>query len=153
MLDFMQNQSFAQMAFVTNDVERAKVRFANLYGFAEVPPTCGIGTPETAKTKYMGKDAPEIDCKIAYFEFGNIQVELMEPNGVPSAWRNWLNQRGEGLHHVSFWVRDIPARIADCEKKGMSLVQEGIFADGSGAYAYLDTKGELPYFIELLERF
>lgn len=153
MLDFMYNKKFAQMAFITNDVEAAKVKFAKMFGFDPVPPTCGIGTPEVAKTEYMGKPAPEIDCKIAYFDFGNIQVELMEPNEYPSAWRDMLNMKGECLHHVSFWVKDIGARIADCEAKGMTMVQRGIFAMNNGAYAYLDTNGQLPYMIELLEYF
>lgn len=150
MREFMLNGRFAQMAFVTNDVETAKVRFAGLYGIP-VPPTCGIGTPEVAKTEYHGRPAPEIDCRIAYFDFENIQIELMEPNAVPSAWRDWLDTHGEGLHHVSFLVHDIEDKIAACERKGMELVQKGIFAKGDGAYAYLDTKGQLPYLIELLE--
>lgn len=153
MLDLMQQGSFAQMAFVTEDVERAKRQFAELYGFVEVPTTCGIGTPEVARTEYHGRPAPEIDCRIAYFNFQNIQVELMEPNHVPSAWRDWLNAHGEGLHHVSFFVEDIEAGIKDCMGKGMDLVQRGLFADGDGAYAYLDTKGALPYLIELLESY
>ena len=153
MLNFMHNRRFAQMAFVTNDVERAKVVFSKLFGFDEVPPTCGIGTPEIAKTEYKGRPAPEIDCKIAYFDFGNIQIELMEPNDVPSAWRDVLNEKGECLHHISFFVKDMDARILDCECKGMTLVQRGIFAENNGQYAYLDTNGQTPYMIELLEYF
>ncbi len=153
MLEMMKDQKFAQMAFVVRDVEKAKTEFSRLFGFKEVPPTCDLGPVETAKTEYKGRPAPEIECKIAYFDFENIQIELMEPNEVPSAWRDWLDAHGESLHHVSFFVTSTRERIRELEEKGMELVQQGDFADGSGCYAYLDTKGKLPCLIELLENY
>lgn len=151
MENYFAGANIAQIAFVVQDVEVSKVKFAKLIGLEEVPPTCGIGTPEVAKTEYFGKPSPSIDCKIAYFNFGNIQIELMEPNEEPSAWRTWLNANGEGLHHLSFFVKNMEEQIAGCEKKGMRLVQRGEFADASGCYAYLASEDTVNFFIELLE--
>jgi len=151
MFNFIQGARVAQMAFVVNNLEEVKSGFSNLFGFTPVPPTCGLGNPEVARTEFRGKLSPEIECKIVYFDFENIQIELMQPNENPSTWREWLEQRGEGLHHISFLVHDMDARIKDCEKKGMTMVQRGEYADASGCYAYLEAPGTVNFLIELLE--
>ena len=153
MLSVMKDKKIVQLGFVTNHVEQSAEKFRTMFGFRETPAVRDLGLPEVAKTQYMGQAAPQIACKIMSFNFGNIQFELMEPNMEPSAWRGWLEVHGESLHHVAFFVDDVDAEIKNCEKKGLSLLQRGEFANATGRYAYLDTHGATPYLIELLQRY
>lgn len=151
----MSNQLYdnpiGQIAFVVNNVEKAKEEFAEKFGFEEIPGTGDLGDPEVGQTMYKGMYCPDIQCKIANFSFGSFSVEIMEPNEVPSAWRDWLDKHGEGVHHIAYFVEDIEEGIKNCQKNGMELIQTGQWSDGNGCYAYLDTCGTVSCMVELLQ--
>ena len=139
----------AQIAIIVKDVEEMKRRYAKFWD-VEVPPTVDAGVYEVTKTEYMGKPAPEAGCKMAFFDLESIQFEIIEPNEAQSTWRDFLEEHGEGLHHIAFRVMDIHEGIKACEDFGMKLTQWGLYGDASGAYAYLDATKDLGCFIELL---
>ncbi len=149
-------QVMVQVGMIVRDIEETKKKFAQLFG-VPVPETMD-GTEGAAKfhvtqTEYMGKPSPEINAKLAFFEVGGaMAIELIQPNEQPSTWREFLDEKGEGIHHVAFVVDSIDKRLPDCEKMGMHLVQKGNFAAGDGRYAYVDASDSLKLMIELLER-
>ena len=55
----------------------------------------------------------------AQFQFpGGGVIELIEPVGVQGFLHDFLQQRGEGLHHITLRVRDIEKRAAELEQLG-----------------------------------
>ena len=117
------------------------------------PPTQPIGAYETTQTVYQGQPAPEAYCWMAFFDVGpGLQLELIQPNDKPSTWRSFLDEHGEGIHHVAFQVRDSKACVARAEAAGLKLVQHGVYGDGSGEYNYLDAP-DLKCVVELLESY
>lgn len=142
----------AQVGFIVKDVEAAKKKWAEFLGL-EVPPTQPIGVYETTQTVYQGQPAPEAYCWMAFFDVGpGLQLELIQPNDKPSTWRSFLDEYGEGIHHVAFQVRDSKACVARAEAAGLKLVQHGVYGDGSGEYNYLDAP-DLKCVVELLESY
>ena len=89
-------------------------------------------------------------AKLAFFELGNIQLELIEPYGGPSVWQDFLDETGGGIHHIAYHVDDMETAIEKCKAFGMELVQYGKYGDASGAYAYFDASAQLGCCIELL---
>jgi len=145
--------TLTQVALVVNDIEKSKTRLAQFFGI-EAPPTIGAGDFEITKTEVKGKPAPDARCKMAFFSVGNgVSLELIEPNETPSVWRDFLNERGEGIHHIAFGVKGMDDKIKACEEIGMELVQKGFYGDGSGCYSYLEGAEGLPFILELLESF
>ena len=143
---------FAQVGFIVRDVEATKRKWAEFLG-VEVPPTVPGGDYAVTGTTFMGEPAPEANCRMAFFDVGpGLQLELIEPNEAPSTWRNFLDERGEGMHHIAFQVRDSAARVADAEAAGLKLIQHGVYGDGGGEYNYLDAP-ELKCIVELLESY
>lgn len=142
-------RNLSQVAVICKDVETTKRQYALFLGM-EVPPTCDGGPFEVTGCEYMGKPSPESNCKMAFFNLENIQLELIEPNGKPSTWQDFLDETGGGIHHIAFQVKDMPAAIRACEEFGMQLTQRGKYNDASGEYAYLDARGQLGCFVELL---
>ena len=142
----------AQVGFIVKDIETAKRKWAEFLG-VEVPETRPVGDYAVTQTEFMGKPAPEADCKMAFFDVGpNLQLELIQPNDKPSTWRNYLEEHGEGMHHVAFQVKDSRTCVARAEAAGLRLVQHGVYGDGSGEYNYLDAP-ELKCIVELLESY
>ena len=142
-----------QVAVIVRDIEATKVKYAEFLG-VDVPPTIGGGDFDITQTNYKGSPAPRANCKMAFFDAGpQLNIELIEPNGEKSTWQDFLDEKGEGLHHIAFGVKGTDEKVEACEKFGMTLTQRGKYGDASGEYAYLDATKDLKCFIELLESF
>ncbi|MCL2420899.1 MAG: VOC family protein [Defluviitaleaceae bacterium] len=142
-----------QVAIIVKDIEVTKKKFAAFFG-VEPPATITGGDFEITGTTYMGQPAPKAGAKLAFFNVGNnMSLELIEPNGEQSTWQDFLDEKGEGLHHIAFGIKDTDGKIAACEQFGMTLTQRGKYGDASGEYAYLDATKDLKCFIELLESY
>ena len=142
-----------QVAVVVKDIETTKVKYAQFFG-VEPPPTVGSGDYAVTQVTYKGRPAPEAGCKMAFFNVGqNVMLELIEPNGVKSIWQDFLDEKGEGIHHIAFGVKNTDEKIVVAEDFGMSVIQRGKYGDASGEYTYLDATADLKCVIELLESF
>lgn len=142
-----------QVGFIVKDLEVSKKKFAEFFG-VEVPPSCDGGKYEITGTTVMGEPAPDANCLMAFFNVGeHTQIELIQPNGVKSTWQDFLDEHGEGIHHIAFGVKGTDNVILACENFGMKCVQRGKYGSGTGEYAYLDASKDLKCMIELLENY
>jgi len=151
-MSILGTNTVVQVALVVRDIEKTRARFAKFFGVPE-PPLRPSGDYAVTQTEVNGRPAPDAGCTMAFFDVGdNLSLELIQPNGVSSVWQDFLDQKGEGLHHIAFTVKDMAEKITSCEEFGMTLVQKGNYPDGSGLYSYLEGGG-LPLIVELLENF
>lgn len=151
MMKTIELNALAQVGFIVRDLESVKTKFAELFGLP-VPPTIDGGEYEITKTEYRGEAAPDANCLMAFFNLDNgFQIELIQPNETMSTWREFLEEKGEGIHHIAFRMKGMEENIAACEKLGLTLVQRGEYGNAAGRYAYLDAQESLKCMIELLE--
>ncbi|MDR0732044.1 MAG: VOC family protein [Treponema sp.] len=142
-----------QIALVVRDIGKTKEKFAEFFG-QEPPATVDGGNYEVTGTMVYGKPSPDANCLLSFFDIGpGLQLELIQPNGVKSCWQDFLDQHGEGLHHIAFGVKRMNEKIRACEFFGLTCVQRGKYGSGGGEYAYLDAQKDLKCFIELLENY
>ena len=142
-----------QVGFIVRDIEKAKRKFAEFFG-VEPPPHFDGGKYEVTGITVEGKPAPDANCLLAFFDAGpNVQIELIQPNGAKSTWQDFLDEHGEGIHHIAFVVKEMESKVKDCEEFGMKCLQRGRYGDGSGEYAYMDARSGLKCIIELLENY
>lgn len=67
----------------------------------------------------MGATEAALGFRWAQFQFpGGGVIELLEPSAPDSFLNQFLNERGEGLHHITLRVRDIAARAKELEQLG-----------------------------------
>ncbi|MBX5320577.1 MAG: methylmalonyl-CoA epimerase [Candidatus Bathyarchaeota archaeon] len=67
----------------------------------------------------------ERKVKVAFLSSGGeTQIELLEPLGIDSPIAKFLENRGEGIHHVAVKVDDIEKALEELKKKGVMLVDE-----------------------------
>ena len=136
-----------QVAIVVRDIEATSRAWAELLG-VDVPPWMLTDPAEKSHTRYHG-EATEGQAKLAFFDLGGVKLELIEPVDGPSTWREHLDTRGEGVHHVAFGVEGLDGIVAQLGEAGMPLAQTGQYT--GGRYAYVDASDKLKVVLELLE--
>jgi methylmalonyl-CoA/ethylmalonyl-CoA epimerase len=60
--------------------------------------------------------------RLTYLDLGNAYLQLVEPLEPGSPIAAWLDEHGEGLHHVCFGVDDVAAAVAELSDPGASVV-------------------------------
>ena len=140
-------KTVTQIGVLVHDIEAVSEAYSTFFGITK-PNWFWTDTPDKAQTEYNGKPS-EARAKLAFFDMGSLQLELIQPDDHPSTWRDHLNEHGEGVHHIAFVVEGMKERIMLMEKSGMKLVQKGEYT--GGRYAYLDSFQPLKVMLELLE--
>lgn len=136
-----------QIGIIVKDIEKTSQAYADFLG-VEKPPANWTDTVEKAETEYYGEPSPA-RAKLAFFDMGSLQLELIEPDEHPSTWRDHLDEHGEGVHHIAFVVEDMKGTVKKMKANGMPLIQKGEYT--GGRYAYMDTNDDLKVLLELLE--
>ena len=75
--------------------------------------------------RHMGTvEFPPMGLRIAFLRTGESELELLEPTSPESPVGRFLGQRGPGIHHVSFHVRDIDEALAGAREAGLTLIDQ-----------------------------
>ncbi len=138
-----------QVGIIVRDVEKASKAWAEILG-VPVPQWRMTGPADESHIRYRGQ-ATEARAKLAFFNLGQVQLELIEPVGAPSTWAEFLEQHGQGIHHIAFRLKGMDEALVRLEAHGVPLVQRGDYT--GGRYAYVDGVPELGAILELLENF
>ena len=119
----------------------------------------GIG-PFTSYHKRLGIVSPverivrgeKTDCnlKVMVAETGALLVELTQPEGK-CIQSEFLHSRGEGLHHLGFYVDDVGREVASLAEEGLTPVMEGI-SGGERLFVFYELKQAGGIVFELVKR-
>ena len=74
--------------------------------------------------------------RVVMVPVGESRLELLEPTSENSTIAKFISKRGEGLHHVSLRVPNLPAAVERLKKDGVKLVSEEI-KTGAGGHKYV----------------
>jgi methylmalonyl-CoA/ethylmalonyl-CoA epimerase len=136
-----------QVGLIVRDVERSAETYSQVFGLPK--PDVNITDPvDVAKTAYRGEPT-SARAKLAFFHMGQVSLELIEPVGAPSTWQEFLDEHGEGVHHIAFRIKGTNEVVAYLEGKGIGVVQQGYYT--GGMYTYVDSAPALGVILELLE--
>jgi len=141
------SSKMVQVGLVVRDIEASAKHYAAVFGV----PVPGIHTTDGRdKTNMLHRGKPsDARAKLAFFNMGSLSLELIEPVGGPSTWREFLDTKGEGVHHIAFHVPDTEADAAALAGHGIPLVQKGDYT--GGRYAYFEAEAKLAVALELLQ--
>ena len=143
-------KEMVQVGIIVEDVEKSARNWAEFLGL-ENPPNISIATGhELNPTQFKGK-ASKATAQLAFFKLDNITIELIEPDGEPSTWREFLDTRGEGIHHIAFNIEGMESYIENFTDHGIPMIQHGGWE--TGEYSYMDGSEKLALIIELLENY
>jgi len=92
--------------------------------------------------------------KVAFFAGGaKSRIELIESLGADSPVANFLETRGEGIHHLAMKVENIEAALEDFKRRGVRLIDEKPKSGVEGArIAFVHPKSTCGVLLELVQK-
>lgn len=145
-----QNWKFHHVAVIVRDMNKAIEHYRTLE-IGPFPPFIGPEgtTPLAEKTAYGQPSDYSIDLRHAEGGVGDLCFELIEPLAGETPAREFLEKKGEGIHHIGFTVDDIDRETAKLAKKGFRITQSGVTPGARWAYYDTDAIGGVS--IELIQ--
>jgi methylmalonyl-CoA/ethylmalonyl-CoA epimerase len=95
---------------------------------------------------------PEQQVEAAFLDAGNSTIELIAPTDTTSGTARFLQNRGEGTHHVCYEVEDLVAALAELRAQGVRLIDETPRRGVHGLVAFVHPKATHGMMIELLQK-
>ncbi len=68
-----------------------------------------------------GTDHGPLEVTVAFTRIANLPVELIETTRGVTTHSRWVDRHGPSLHHLAFWVDDLPAAVAHAVETGMEV--------------------------------
>jgi predicted enzyme related to lactoylglutathione lyase len=133
-----------QLGYVVSDIERACKHYEAIFGTG---PFSQIIDVNMDGALLRGKPI-DTTIKVAFVQSGDLQIELIQPVAGENLYTEFLEARGEGIHHLAYQVDDLEAiKAAFTEKVG-----EPVFSRDMGImeFAYFDTSEVGGLMIEFL---
>lgn len=147
MSSILENQIIVQIGIIVKDIEETSLTYSKLFSI-EKPQWFWTELFDKAKTEYKGNPT-QARAKLAFIKLKNLEIELIEPDDKPSTWREYLDAKGEGIHHIAFIIDGMNQILLELNEIGIPLIQKGEYE--GGRYAYIDSFKDLKVIIELLE--
>jgi methylmalonyl-CoA/ethylmalonyl-CoA epimerase len=128
-------KSVCQIALVVKDIKASARRYADLFG-VPMPEIFSILPQEEAHTRFRGTPTAT-RARLAVFDLGQVVLELTEADDEPSSWKQFIDEHGEGVHHIGFKVADRESVMAHFKKLGIGERHYGEYPGCS--YTFVDS--------------
>jgi methylmalonyl-CoA/ethylmalonyl-CoA epimerase len=138
--------AISQVGIVVKDLQKAVDNYQQKFGIGPWM-TMRIGSPLLRDLTLRGKPV-EASMMGAIAQNGNIQMELIQPLEGPSIWKEFLEQRGGGIHHFQSSEQDQNITLATFKEMGVDVLMSGRMGDN--IFYYMDTEPLLGTIYELI---
>ncbi len=71
---------------------------------------------------YAVEEVKDQKVKTAFFKIGQTKIELLESTDPEGPIGRFIEKKGEGVHHIAFAVKNLPAALKEAEEKGIKLI-------------------------------
>lgn len=141
-------QKAVQIGIVVRDLDRTTELLGSLFG---IGPFRFIEWPNRPDSKYWYRGQEEkIKIRQAFVQVGNLELEFIQPlEGDRNAYREFLEERGGGIHHVLFEVDDMDAVVSAVGAEGVAPLQAGTGIRPGTKWTLLDTQDLIGFLLEL----
>lgn len=141
----MKDGDIIQIAHVVRDLDRTMKSYWEKFGIGPWD-VYTFGPPAMRDSMVRGRPSSHAYL-LALTWRGGAQFELMQPLTGRSIYDDFLEKKGEGLHHVKLYYRDCAAALAQFARKGIAVIQSGKYE--TDEFYYLDTEELLGYVVEV----
>lgn len=128
--------AICQIGIVVRDLQKA---VDNYWASLGIGPwmTIRMEPPLLRDVTLRGKPV-EASMMAAIAQSGSLQLELIQPLEGPSIWKEFLEERGEGVHHVQSLDQDPKAALVAFKEIGIDVLMSGRIGDN--IFYYMDTE-------------
>ena len=126
-----------EIVLAVKNQEKAVALFETLFGL------------EFDRTWTVPADSMQVKCAMV----GDTQFHIVASTEPDTLIDKFVGERGEGLHHVAFRVKDLDAIVAHLKGLGIKVIPETPRTGREGArYAFVHPRSAFGLLIELIER-
>jgi methylmalonyl-CoA/ethylmalonyl-CoA epimerase len=141
-----------QIGIVVADVDKSARYLSEIFGIGpfrkiDFPPA---DRPEVQR--YYYGEPGDFTARLAFANAGPVELELIQPVSGKSIWRDFLEQHGEGIHHIRFNVADAGEASAYLAGKGIEPAQWGSGLRPGTTWKYFSTEHLIGFCIEIINR-
>lgn len=91
-------------------------------------------------------------AKIAFIPIGESKIEFIQPSNPESIVGKFLEKKGEGVHHISYKVKDVDKSLNELETRGVQLIdKKSRKVRENERVAFLNPKSTNGVLIELIQ--
>ena len=137
--------NFKQVGIIVKDIEKAINGLTSL----GIGPFNPLDAEPTVRWEEHGKPT-EIKIKSRFAYIGPVEIELIEPISKCMQ-KEFLDEKGDGIHHIGFYVEDIDKEVKVMQDKGYRVIQKG-WRPTAGGYAYFNTEESCGIMLEIIQR-
>jgi len=102
---------------------------------------------------YAVEEVADQKVKTAFFKIGQTKIELLESTSPDGTIAQFIEKRGEGIHHIAFATSSVQKSLDDAEAKGIRLIDKIPRKGAEGLkIAFLHPKSTMGVLTELCER-
>ncbi len=133
--------SVRQMGLLTGNLDRFMENMRTLYGL------------EPDRTAFYPKEADPETCvrKLAFYNFPEIELEVVEPVNAEPVWLDFLAKHSDCLQHVQFNVDNLAEAVKRMEDNGIQLIERGFsLTNPKVEFLFFDTLSTLGYVTEIV---
>ena len=136
-----------QVGIVVRDREKVISGMREIFG---EEPTQTIKTLRDENNLYYG-EPEDFQAELIFYRFANVELEFIVPLKGKSIWQDFLDERGEGIHHVLFNVDSYDGAKKQMTDKGIEIMQQGPSVMGIPGlnWAYFDTTDKITFITEM----
>jgi methylmalonyl-CoA/ethylmalonyl-CoA epimerase len=138
--------NLCQIAIVVKSIDATVKFYTEVFGIGPFE----IREVDFPNATYYGRKAG-YRGKRAFAKLGPVTLELIELIEGKTVHEDFLKEKGEGLHHIGFLVKDLKKCEGQAEKLGLKVVQ-GIKREDDSGFAYLDSDRIGGAMFELIQR-
>jgi methylmalonyl-CoA/ethylmalonyl-CoA epimerase len=124
------------IAVVVKNLDEAVKNYKEMFGFKEIERLAG---PSNEFTSVM-------------MQMGDIRVELFQPLKEGTSFSRFLEEKGGGMHHVSFLTDDIAKEVKTLKAQGKKLMNEEPRQLPGAKIVFVHPSAAENVLIELVER-
>jgi methylmalonyl-CoA/ethylmalonyl-CoA epimerase len=127
----MQLTNISHLGIAVKDAEKTAKFLSSIWN---------IGTPTVSD--YEPKKSELISGKpfkvrLAFIKFGAIPIELLQPLDNKSIWAKFIEEKGEGIHHIAFGVSNYDEMVSALQKQKHPMLVAATFQ--GERWCYFDT--------------
>ncbi len=101
---------------------------------------------------YAIEEVKDQKVKTAFFKIGQTKIELLESTDPDGPIGKFIKNKGEGIHHIAFNVKDLREKLEQAEQKGIELIDKAPKKGAEGLdIAFLHPKSTFGVLTEFCE--
>ena len=102
---------------------------------------------------YAIEEVKDQKVKTAFFKIGETKIELLETTEPDGPIGNFIEKRGEGIHHIAFATKNLDEALKKLKDKDVKLIDESARKGAEGLnIAFIHPKSTFGVLTELCEK-